>query len=98
MPWGREKFAKGDDDMPPPRPITVFGLDLYLVGFIAVGGGLVLLGVYWLFFTRLPIPVYCRSYTRYVQACGSVSRDPAPAKPEGPAKPPGSPQRPVAAS
>jgi hypothetical protein len=89
MPWGRPKYAKGDDDIPPPKLITLFGLDLYLVGFIAVGGGFILLGIFWLFFTRLPIPVYCFGYTsRWVRVCGSASREPAPVDQHAPTKPP----------
>jgi hypothetical protein len=90
----REKFAKGDDDAPAEQVFTLLGMDTYLLTFIAVAGGFVLLGIFWLFFSRLPIP-NCGG--RYGLNCRTIFRDPAPTKQEGPAKPPGSPPRAIAA-
>jgi hypothetical protein len=56
------------------RPFTLFGLDLPLLAFIAIGGGFILLAIYWLFFTSLPLPRYCGA-SRHAMPCGFISRD-----------------------
>jgi hypothetical protein len=64
------------DDVPPePKVLTIFGMDIYLVSFLAVGGLAVLFGIYVLFFTRLPLPAYCgRGRTGGSYVCGWIYR------------------------
>ena len=63
------------DGAPGEKPFSLFGVDVYLLGFIAVGGGFVLFAVFLLFFTRSPIPVYCGSGRHSTPVvCGWISR------------------------
>jgi hypothetical protein len=57
----------------PNPPITLWGWDIYIVAFAAIGGAFVCLGIFWLFFTHWPIPRYCGTRrTSYI--CGWVQR------------------------
>jgi hypothetical protein len=59
------------------RPFTLFGLDIYLVSFLAIGGAFILVAVVWIFFTRLPMPQSCGGL-HSSHFCGWISRDPNP--------------------
>lgn len=60
-------------DQPNTKPrLVLFGMDIYLLTFVVIGGGFVLLGVFWLFFTHWPLPRYCGG--RYAHVCGWIER------------------------
>jgi hypothetical protein len=55
-------------------PFTLFGWDLYVIAFAALGGALVLFGFYWIFFSTLPMPEFCRAGFRNASICGWIDR------------------------
>ena len=56
-----------------PKIFTIFGMDIYLFSFLVIGGCAVLLAIYVLFFSHLPLPRYCGGRkTSY--HCGWIDR------------------------
>ena len=56
-------------------PLTLFGWDIYIVVFVAIGGAMVLLAIVWIFFTNWPMPRICGG-AKTSHICGWISRDP----------------------
>jgi hypothetical protein len=54
------------------RTVTLFGWDLYFVAFFGIGATFVLLGIYWIFFSSVPIPKICNAGRRNSAVCGWV--------------------------
>lgn len=55
-------------------PFTILGWDLYLTAFVAIAGAIVLFGIYWIFFSSLPMPTFCGAGYRNASICGWVDR------------------------
>jgi|HubBroStandDraft_5_1064220.scaffolds.fasta_scaffold49871_3 hypothetical protein len=72
------------DDRDEKASLMIFGMDLPLLAFVAIGGGFVLFGVFWLFFTQWPLPRYC-GLSRATRVCGWIQRVPVPPAPATPA-------------
>jgi hypothetical protein len=56
-----------------PPPITLFGWDMSLVLFVTIITTVIAFGMYYLLFTRLPIPRYC--IAKEPAPCGYFSRE-----------------------
>jgi hypothetical protein len=70
-------MTEGDEEDPKPRPFSLFGLDIYMLAFIAIGGSFVAVGIFLLFFSNGPLPRYCGSGLHSTPVvCGWISRDP----------------------
>ena len=52
--------------------MTVFGWDLYIVAFFGIGATVVLIGIYWIFFSSVPIPRICNAGRRNSSVCGWI--------------------------
>src|SRR5580658_9324277 len=53
----------------------LFGWDLYVIAFVAIGGAILLFGLYWIFFSGLPMPIYCGTgRTSGSHICGWMDR------------------------
>jgi hypothetical protein len=77
MSWSYKSPAQRPSQPDEKPPFMILGMDLPLLGFVAIGGGFVLFGVFWLFFTQWPLPRYC-GMSRATRPCGWVHRVPAP--------------------
>jgi hypothetical protein len=66
MPRGPQRAARAK------RQITLWGWDLYIVAFFGIGATFVLIGIYWIFFSSLPIPKFCRASYRNSSICGWI--------------------------
>lgn len=64
------------------RTLTLFGWDIYIVAFVAIGGACVLGAIWYIFFTRLPMPRYCGTGKAGGHICGYISRDPPSPRPK----------------
>jgi hypothetical protein len=75
------------------RAITLFGWDLYIVAFFGIGAAFVLIAIYWIFFSALPIPKFCHAGYRNSSICGWIDRSgrvtsaPWPDRPSGVRRP-----------
>jgi hypothetical protein len=56
-------------------PFMILGMDVPLLAFVVIGGGVVLFGAFWLFFTQWPLPRYCGG-RRSANHCGWIQRAP----------------------
>ena len=74
--WVKERAAEiPSSEEPSKPPLTLFGWDLYVIAFVAIGGAILLVGFYWIFFSGLPMPRYCGGgRTSGSSICGWIDR------------------------
>ncbi len=74
--WIKERVEEiPSSERPTKPPFTIFGWDLYIVAFLAIAGGVILLGIYWIFFSGWPMPIYCGGgRTSGSHICGWMAR------------------------